>query len=124
MSDEATGGVVVLTEPISLTRLQAMAADGFGDFVKGVVDVERRILAVGGDLHSDSESALLETGSLQSDLWGINLFPAHFGEDGWVEYDSLINIRPGEGNRSRGVEDAHIRQVVLEVVNELVAGGA
>ncbi len=73
MSDDAYGGVVVAAEPISLTRLGALASDGFGDFVKAVVDIEQRVMAVGGDLHSDGESALLETGSRQSDLWGINL---------------------------------------------------
>ena len=113
---------MVVKESIWLTRLGAMASDGFGDFVKAVVDIEQRVMAVGGDLHSDGESALLETGSRQSDLWGINLFPNQFGQDGWVEYDSLINIRPGVGNRSRGVEDTHTRQLVLEVVNELVEG--
>ena len=113
---------MIVKEPIWLTRLCATASDGFGDFVKAVVDIELRVMAVGGDLHSDGESALLETGSRQSALWGINLFPAQFGLDGWIEYDSLINIRPGVGNRSRGVEDAQTRQLVLEVVNELVEG--
>ncbi|MDQ6947901.1 MAG: DUF5674 family protein [Actinomycetota bacterium] len=123
MSDAAYGEVALVTEPISLTRLAAMAADGFGDFVKAVVDIEQRVMTVGGDLHSDGESALLERGSRQSNLWGINLFPGQFGQDGWVEYASLINIRPGGGNRSRGVEDALTRQTVLAVVNELVDGG-
>ena len=37
---------MVVKEPIWLTRLSAMASDGFGDFVKAVVDIEQRVMAV------------------------------------------------------------------------------
>ena len=101
--------------------LAEVAAGQFGDIVKAVVDTGRRIMAIGGELHSDEEAALLDDGSRQQDLWGVNLYPAETGEE-WIEFDSVINIRPSAGNRSRGVEDAGLRQVIRDVVTALVAG--
>ncbi len=96
-----------------------MAEGMFGDLVKAVVDVERKIMAIGGELHSDEEAVLIEDGSKQENLWGINLYPEIEGE-GWIEFDSVINIRPSQGNRSRGVDNPEIRKKVVEVVNQLV----
>ena len=73
-----------------------------------------------GELHADEESVLLERGSRQSGLWGINLYPdAYPGED-WVEFDSMINSRPGQGNRSRSVDDPHTQEEIRAVVARLV----
>jgi hypothetical protein len=77
-------------------------------------------MAVGGELHADEEAALIEDGSEQRDLWGINLYPAERG-DAWIEFDSLINVRPSQGNRSRGVEDAALRSLIRRIVTTLVA---
>ena len=95
------------------------AAENFGDFVKAVIDLNRGIMAIGGELHSDEESILMDDGSQQSDLWGINLYPVESGED-WIEFDSLINIRPLQGNRSRGVEDESLRRELRRIVGSLV----
>ena len=98
-----------------------MAEDQFGDWIKAVVDVSRAVMAVGGDLHADDEALLLADGSSQADLWGINLHLAEEGRD-WIEFDSMINIRPRDGNRSTGVDDqgarARIRTVVAALVTE------
>jgi hypothetical protein len=80
-----------------------------------VVDIERRIMAVGGELHSDEEAALLDDGSLQSDLWGINLYTSHSSDD-WIEFDSMNNLRPAQRNRSRGVDDPSLRDRIRRVV--------
>jgi hypothetical protein len=96
-----------------------MAADRFGDLVKAVVDVRRRIMAVDAEMHADEEAVLLETGSDQRDLWGINLYPDLEPAD-FVEYDSLINLRPSQGNRSRGIENPEIRSRIRDIVDELV----
>ena len=95
-----------------------MAEEQFGDWIKAVVDVSRGIIAVGGDLHADDEAALLADGSRQRDLWGINLYPEERGD--WIEFDSMINLRPSQGNRSRGVDDERIRARIREVVGSLV----
>jgi hypothetical protein len=87
--------------------------------VKAVVDTNRRLLALGGGLHSDEEAALLAQGSTQADLWGINIHPEQPRSE-WIEFDSLINVRPRLGNRSRGVEDGGTRQLILEIVDSLI----
>jgi hypothetical protein len=111
--------IVIISSPISSRRLSEMAAERFGDMVKAVVDTNRRQLALGGELHSDEEAALLEMGSTQSDLWGINIYPDKPRSE-WVEFDSMINIRPRLGNRSRDVEDADRRQLINEIVDSLI----
>ncbi len=87
--------------------------------VKGVVDLERRVMLLDADLHADQEAELLAEGSAQRDLWGINLYPDVDGPD-WLEFDSMINLRPSFGNRSRGVDDPATRDGVAALVNELV----
>ena len=96
-----------------------MAADQFGDFVKAVVDVQRGIMAVGAELHSDEEALLLQDGSRQAHLWGINLYPDRPPGE-LVEFDSMINVRPSQGNRSRGVDDRAVQQQIADVVARLV----
>lgn len=105
-----------VTDRAELTRL-AMAR--FGDMLKAVVDVSRGIMAAGGELHADEEALLLDDGSCQSDLWGINLYPGEHGAD-WIEFDSMINVRPSQNNRSRGVEDPSVRDDIRRVVGQLV----
>lgn len=104
---------------MTMAELRSLAEERFGDMVKAVVDVRRNVMAVDADLHSDEEALLLENGSAQADLWGINLYPALFPAD-WIEFDSMINIRPSQGNRSRGVDDPSIQSRIVEVVNCLV----
>lgn len=110
----------IIRNKVTLIHLQKMASERFGDMVKAVVDVERRIMAIDGELHADEEALLLEDGSCQKDLWGINLYPDLSGTD-WMEYDSMINLRPSQGNRSRGIDDPAMRGLILRVVEELVA---
>lgn len=109
----------IVKDGISLAELKEMANALFGNLVKAVVDVEMEILAVGGELHADEEALLLEQGSDQEDLWGINIYPEMRGED-WIEFDSLINLRPSQNNRSRGVENEQLREKIVNIVNKLV----
>jgi hypothetical protein len=104
---------------ISLGELRSMAQSRFGDLVKAVVDVRREVMAVDADLHSDEEALLLEDGSAHSDLWGINIYPELAVND-WIEFDSMINIRPSQGNRSRGVDDPEVRARIVSIVISLV----
>lgn len=109
----------LLREPISLLEVSALAKEQFGEMIKATVDVEREVLALGGELHSDEEAVLLEEGSRQQDLWGINIYPEKAGGDR-VEFDSMINVRPSQNNRSRGVENAETRARILAVVEKLI----
>jgi len=109
----------IVREQLTRSELVTIASEQFGDMVKAVVDVERGIMALAGELHSDEEALLLDDGSSQSNLWGINLYPSADEAD-WIEYDSMINVRPSQGNRTRGVEDAALRARIRRIVNELV----
>jgi hypothetical protein len=109
----------IITQAIGVARLREMAIRRFGEMVKAVVDVEQGIMAVDAELHADEEDALLAQGSTQTNLWGINLYPDVAGED-WIEFDSMINLRPSQGNRSRGVDDPDIRRRIAEIVSRLV----
>ena len=111
--------MTIVRDRIPLADIAALAKAQFGDLVKAVVDVERGVMAVGGELHSDEEAILLEDGSHQQHLWGINLYPAVAGVD-WIEFDSMINIRPSQGNRSRSIDDAERRKAVIAIVDRLV----
>jgi len=109
----------VIRDAILRDELTAMAKLQFGDMVKAVIDVDQGIMAIGGELHSDEEAMLLDQGSAQRNLWGINLYPDK-PLDEWIEFDSMINVRPSGGNRSRSVESAEIREAVTGIVNRLV----
>jgi hypothetical protein len=111
--------VKIIDAPISQCDLKVMAEGRFGNLVKAVVDVERKIMAVDGELHADEEALLLENGSLQENLWGINIYPDLEGPER-IEFDSVINIRPSQGNRSRGVDDPVIRERIVQAVTGLL----
>lgn len=104
---------------ILITELKKMAEQTFGDMVKVVVDIEKEIMAVDGELHADEEALLLENGSKQKNLWGINIYPKVKGKD-WVEFDSMINLRPCQNNMTRGINNPKIRKKIIGIVNNLV----
>lgn len=108
----------VVIEVLKMDEVKKMAAL-FGGMVKAVVDIDKRILAVDAELHSDLEALLLENGSKQKNLWGINLYP-DAEENEFIEFDSIINMRPSQGNRSRGIEDGEIRKTIIEIVRERI----
>lgn len=109
----------IVTETLALVELKQIASSLFGDMVKAVVDVERGLIALDAELHSDLEALLLREGSQQKDLWGINLYPEMQGED-FIEYDSMINIRPSQGNKIRGVDNLEIRKKIAEIISKRI----
>ena len=111
--------IILIKQPITKDKLKPIAKKLFGDFIKAVVDIEKKIIAAGGSMHADEESFLLEHGSKQKNLWGINLYPNLEMPD-MIEFDSMINIRPRQNNRSRSVEDETIRGQIKSVVAELI----
>jgi hypothetical protein len=110
----------IVVSPISRSELQAIVnASPFDDLVKAVVDIERGVMAIGGELHADEERELLEDGSTQRNLWGINLHPQAEG-DAMIEFDSMINVRPSLGNRTRSVDDPVAQRQIIALVKRLV----
>lgn len=109
----------IVEETIGLNELKEMSSKMFGNLVKAVVDIKEEILIVDAELHSDQEAYLLNLGSKQENLWGINIYP-DLNRDERVEFDSMINLRPSQNNNSRGVEDEDIRKKILEIVNKKI----
>jgi hypothetical protein len=109
----------IITDTVTIQELKQMAEAIFGNMVKAVVDVEKGLIAVDAELHSDLEAFMLESGSKQKNLWGINLYPEMNGGD-FIEFDSMINMRPSQGNRSRGIDDEGIRKQIAAIVAKKV----
>ena len=109
----------IISEKISLEEIKIMGRAGFGQMVKAVADIGRDIMAIDAEFHSDLEKLLLTDGSKQEDLWGINLYPGETGND-FLEYDSMINLRPGYGNKTRSVDDPNTRKKINKVVYSLI----
>lgn len=110
--------MLIIRNKINLEELKKIAEEGFGDFVKAVIDIEREVMAIGGELHADEEELLLKDGSKQEHLWGINIYPAMPVEDR-VEFDSMINLRPSQGNRSRGADNPELQDKIIGIINKL-----
>jgi len=111
---------MLLVDKIPVSELKTMSDKMSEPLVKGVVDISNRLLAVDAEMHVDQEQFLLERGSKQSDLWGINIWPEQYGADGFIEFDSMINIRPWQNNRSRNVEDHALREKITAIIIEKV----
>ena len=112
--------IQIVRAAVTRDELRRVAEQQFGDFVKVVVDLQRGVMAIGGELHADEEAVLLQDGARQADLWGINLYPDRPTEER-IEFDSMINLRPSRGNRSRLVEDSAVRRQIQDLVGRLVA---
>ena len=110
----------ILQHSISKDELKLIAQNTFGDMVKCVADVRRKLLAIDADLHADLERLLLDDGSDQADLWGFNLWVNEEGDD-FVEFDSLINIRSWQGNPSRDVLDQEVRAAIKRIVADNIS---
>jgi hypothetical protein len=107
----------LLKQPATSLHVKEMLAE-YDGMIKIVVDIRRRSLAGGGEMHSDCESVLLDDGGEQDDLWGANWYP----EEQRIEFESLINIRPRLGNRSILIQDESLRQSVESVAREILGG--
>lgn len=106
--------------PLKKSELLEIASAEFGDVVKAVVDVEKEIMAVGGELHADEEMVLTEEEDSEREYtWGINIYPRRPAAE-MVEFDSMINLKPSFGNRSRDVENPEVKEKIRKVVQKLV----
>ncbi|HLD70061.1 MAG TPA: DUF5674 family protein [Candidatus Omnitrophota bacterium] len=111
--------IKIIRKKISFQELKELALLNYGHMIKGVVDLRQKIIALGGELHADAESVLLEAGSSQIDLWGFNIYPDKPRVER-IEFTSLINIRPSQGNRSIEIKDEKLREKIRSIVDTLV----
>ncbi len=107
-------------QSITSQELKEMSTKMFDGLVKAVVDIDREVMVVDAEMHADQEDYLLENGSEQKYLWGINIYPDLEGTDNWIDFDSMINLRPSQNNRSRDVENPEIRERIKAIVEKLV----
>jgi len=106
--------ILIVREPIDRETLDALAAAWHRSLVKGVADIRRGVVALGGEWHMDANSCLLADGSEQQNIWGFNIYPNERG-DAAIAYNSLINIRPLQGNRGMEIENGEVREAVRKV---------
>lgn len=111
--------MIFIDSTITLHELKEFANEQFGNIIKAVVDIEKQVMVIGAPLHADEEAFLLEKGSKQENLWGINLYPGENREN-LIEFDSMINLRPSQGNSSRGVDNPQIREKIISSVDKLI----
>lgn len=110
----------IIENPITMAELKKIAEERFGDLVKAAIDIEQEIMAVGGEFHMDEQIVLFEEkGSKQQNIWGINIYPDETGE-GFIEFDSMINLKPSQGNRTRNIQDPVIREKIILIVKQLI----
>ena len=109
----------IIREPITPPVLNDIAQKFQHTLIKGVADVERQLIALGGEWHMDANSVLIADGSVQQNLWDFNLYPEERGEKA-IEYISLINIRPSQGNTAMELADKHLRDTIRGIVGKLV----
>ena len=109
----------IIKKPITLSKLNKIAKQRFGNMVKAVVDIDKETMAIDGELHADEEALLIENGSKQNNLWGINLYP-ELKEKDFIEFDSMINLKPSTGNMTRGVDNPKIRKKITKLVGKLI----
>ena len=111
--------IILVKEPITLEALKNIANKNDSDLVKAVVDIKLQIFAIGGYMHADEEKELLDLGSHQDNLWGINLYPDLENED-FIEFDSMINVRPRLNNFTRGIDSTELQKKIVSIVTKLV----
>ena len=111
--------IKIIEDNISLQELREVAKEFYSTMIKGVVDVKREIVAFGGEYHADANERILENGSRQSDVWGFNMY-FDKPRESWIEYISLINIRPQAGNMKMEVQDEHIRDTMKAIINSKI----
>lgn len=107
--------IKIIDKKITESEVREIAKDYYADMVKGVVDIERGILAIGGEYHIDANMVLIENGSGQQNAWGFNWYFDRTGDER-IEYVSLINIRPAQGNRGMEVQDASLRDTMKTII--------
>jgi len=109
----------IIESKISLEELRTLCQKTFKYFVKFVADIDQGLIAIGGELHADGEELLLESGSRQDNLWGVNFYSENDPDDR-VEYESFINIRPRLDNNSMKVENESIRIRIRQLAEQLI----
>jgi hypothetical protein len=110
----------LIKDSISIQEIKKMAKQRFGNLVKAVIDIDKKVIVVDAELHADQESLLIQSGSQQANLWGINFYPEKYGSPDFIEFDSMINLRPSQNNLSRNIKNKKIQNKIRKIVTQLI----
>jgi hypothetical protein len=113
--------IIITDQKIPHAQLKEVCDSWFGDMVKITVDIKKRMIGIGGELHADAEALLIERGSRSDDIWGINFYP-WLPRENRIEFSALINIRPRQDNPSLEIKDQNVRASIKQIVEDLVLG--
>jgi hypothetical protein len=98
--------IITKTEPYSKKEIEKLR-EQFGSYIKTVIDINKKICSAGADRHFESEKILLDSGSRQSDVWGGGIDV----KTRIIDYNSFINIRPGDKNTSNEILNTDTREM-------------
>ena len=89
----------------------------YGDYIKLTIDIRKKLVVAGGELHADGEKILLKKGSYQNDIWGggINL------KDRLIDTTAVLNIRPRLNNDSMEILDSNVREKFQSIIKKYFA---
>lgn len=109
----------LLEKPVSMNDVRVFAQEDYGTMIKGTVDIVENKVAIGGDYHMETCELLVEHGSSHQNIWGFNI---RFEENqaGILEFDSLVNIKPALGNKSRSVENPEVIEKATEIIHSWI----
>lgn len=112
--------IKIVRMPITRADALEIGKEFYHDMIKGVVDIRKKIIALGGEYHMDANNVLMAEGnSSQENVWGFNIYPKRTGVE-WIEYTALVNIRPAVGNRTMTVENKEIRETMRHIIESLI----
>ena len=111
--------IIILDHKINIEEVKKLADFWYGTMIKGTVDIESGRVALGGDYHIESSEILTSSGSKFEDIWGFNI-RFEENEDGVLEFDSMVNIKPNLGNRSRSINNQEIIKKVTEIIKKFI----
>lgn len=111
--------IKIVPDKISKEELREIAKEYYIDMIKGVVDVETGVVVFGGEYHMDANVLILKHGSKQANVWGFNIYVDRPQME-WIEYTSLINIRPQSGNRTMEIENKELREKIHKIVSDKI----
>lgn len=105
--------IVVLDRKITPGEFK-QAREIYTDYIKTVVDIERNIIAVGGEFHIDCEEVLLKQGSKLENLFGGG-YRVSTKE---VEYMAMSNYKPNFGKVTYEIMDPIVREKVYKLTKD------
>ena len=102
--------IIILSRKITPEEFE-QAREAYSDYIKTVIDIEKDILAVGGEYHIDCEEVLIEQGSKLENLYGGG-YRISTKE---VEYMAMSNYKPDLNKLTYEIMDPVVRDKLYQL---------